>query len=138
MDEHRIRLRGGWVCQSASTAADQPERITLPIRWDPDKPRRMRLSRRFGCPPVDRERQRLLLELCQARGIHLLLLNGKEVTGISAAKSSYLIPLDEIDERNTLVLEVETGETHGGAAESGSDWGEVAILVRPIDRGSVP
>ncbi len=49
------------------------------------------------------------------------------------AKSYYLIPLAEIDERNTLVLEVETAESAAGAGEGGQDWGQIAILVRPID-----
>jgi hypothetical protein len=132
VDEHRIRLRGGWVCQSAS-ATEPPDRITLPIRWGPDNPRRLRLSRQFGRPQIDPERQSLLLELSEARGIHSLLLNGKAVTAIAPAKSYYLIPLAEIDERNTLVLEVETGESNAAGAEAGPDWGQIAILIRPID-----
>ncbi len=133
MDEHRIRLRGGWECQSTASAEEPPERIALPVRWDPGNPRRLRLTRRFGRPPVDLERQTLLLELAQARGIHSLLLNGKAQSGVSASKSYYLIPLAEIDERNTLVLEVETAESAVGAGEGVQDWGQIAILVRSID-----
>jgi hypothetical protein len=138
VDEHRIRLRGGWVCQSTSSATEPPNRITLPIRWDPDNPRRLRLSRQFGRPQIDPERQSLLLELSEASGIHSLLLNGKALTAFDPAKSYYLIPLAEIDERNTLVLEVETGESHAGAAEDNPDWGEIAILIRSINRAFLP
>jgi hypothetical protein len=134
VNEHRIRLRGGWVCQSASSATPPLERITLPVRWDPDHPRRLRLSRQFGRPPFDTEHERLLLELGEARGIHSLLFNGRALAAISPAKSYYLLPLAEIAERNTLVLEVETGEACGAAAEAGPDWGQIAILIRPIDR----
>ncbi len=86
MDEHRIRLRGGWECQSTSSEEEPPERITLPVRWDPGNPRRLRLTRRFGRPPVDLERQGLFLELAQARGIRSLLLNGKAQSGISTCE----------------------------------------------------
>ena len=55
----------------------------------------------------------MLLELDEARGIQSLLLNGKALATISPARSYYLIPLAEIDERNMLVLEVETGQSCG-------------------------
>ena len=138
MDEHRIRLRGGWVCQSALAEQGPPERITLPIRWDPANPRRLRLSRRFGRPPFDPERQSVLLELDEARGIHSLLLNGKALATISPAKSYYLLPLAEIAERNTLIIGVETGQSCAALAEVSPDWGQIAILIRPIDHPAPP
>ena len=75
----------------------------------------------------------MLLELDQARGIHSLCLNGKTLAANSPAKSYYLIPLPEIEERNILVLEVETDEACKGVDESDSDWGQIAIVVRPIE-----
>jgi hypothetical protein len=134
VNEHRIRLRGRWACQSASSAADPPEWITLPIRWDSANPRSLRLSRRFGRPPIDGKRQCLLLELDRAPGIQAVLLNQKTLTAISPARSYYLIPLPEIEERNTLVLEVDTGKSGDGPAQGGPDWGQIALLIRPIDR----
>jgi hypothetical protein len=80
----------------------------------------------------------LLLELDRARGIHSLSLNGIVLAAISPAKSYYLIPLPEIEERNILVLEIETGEACGGATESDADWGQIAILVRPIEQSAEP
>ncbi len=135
MAEHRIRLRGAWECRPGSCSTEPPERINLPIRWDPRNPRRLRLSRRFGRPPADFRREHLLLELDQARGIHSLCLNGTTLPAISPAKSYYLIPLPEIEERNILVLEIETGEAWQGVGERDSDWGHIAILVRPIEEG---
>jgi hypothetical protein len=130
--EHRIRLRGAWDCQNISSPSEPPQRITLPIRWDTGNPRRLRLSRRFGRPPADSSRERFL-ELDQARGIHSLCLNGTTLAAVSLAKSYYLIPLPEIEERNTLVLEIDTGEACQGASEIGPDWGQIAILVRSIE-----
>ncbi len=136
MAEHRIRLRGAWECRSSSCSTEPPERINLPIHWDPRNPRRLCLSRRFGRPPADFRSERLLLELDQARGIHSLSLNGTTLPAISPAKSYYLISLPEIEERNILVLEIETGEACQGVDESDSDWGRIAIVVRPIERGA--
>jgi hypothetical protein len=75
----------------------------------------------------------VLLELDRARGIHSLLFNGKALATISPAKSYYLLPLAEIAERNILILEVETGQSCDALAEGGPDWGQIVILIRPID-----
>ena len=68
-------------------------------------------------------------------GIHSLTLNGTTLPAISPAKSYYLIPLPEIEERNILVLEIETSEACEGADEGDPDWGQIAIVVRPIEEG---
>jgi hypothetical protein len=67
-----------------------------------------------------------MLELDRARGITSLQLNGKTLTPSSPEKSYYLIPLAEIEERNVLVLEVETGEV----CEGDGDWGHIALVIR--------
>ena len=113
MDEHRIRLRGGWECGRIGTAGSAPERMTLPVRWAPEISGRMRLSRRFGRPHLDAARQILLLELDRVQGMQTLLLNGEILAAASPARSSYEIPLGELLERNLLVLEVETGGAGG-------------------------
>jgi hypothetical protein len=135
--EHRIRLRGAWDCQNCSCPSEPAERITLPIRWDPGNPRRLRLSRRFGRPPPDSSRE-CFLELEEALGIHSLCLNGTTLAVVSPAKSYYLIPLPEIEQRNILVLEIDTGQACQGAPESDPDWGYVAILVRSIEPNEEP
>ena len=83
-------------------------------------------------------RQCLLLELDRAPGLQAVLLNQKTLTAISPARSYYLIPLPEIEERNTLVLEVDTGKSGDGPTGPGPDWGQIALLIRPIDRGARP
>lgn len=132
MNEHRIRLRGGWECQPAGSV-EPPETIALPCRWDAARPRRVRLSRRFGRPKIDPLRQCLLLELDQASGIHSLLLNGKAIAASSPSKSYYLIPLPDIEDRNVLVLEVETGQTRGDAFGKDLEWGNVALVIQPVE-----
>ena len=134
MNDHRIRLRGGWECQRDGPGREaEGDRITLPVRWGASHPGRLRLSRRFGRPPIDPTRQLLLLELDRARGMQSLSLNGKALTDVSPEKSYYLIPLAEIEERNELVLEVETGDAPDDAE---TDWGHFALVIRPIDRSA--
>jgi hypothetical protein len=136
VSEHRIRLRGGWTCQGANSSAADQESITLPVRWDLRNPRRVRLSRRFGRPPIDRVGQKLFLELDHARGIQSLRLNGTIVEATSPARSNYLIEITAAPERNTLVIEVETGESTSGAAGDENLWGQIALLIRPAGRDS--
>jgi hypothetical protein len=81
-------------------------------------------------------RQCLLLELDGARGIKSLSLNGKSLSSISPERSYYLIPLTEIEERNVLVLEVETGETAKDSTDAEATWGHVALVIRSIERGA--
>jgi hypothetical protein len=114
--------------------SDQPEApIALPVRWDVKNPRRIRLWRRFGRPPIDATGECLFLELDGARGVQSLLLNGKTLAAISPEKSYYLIPLTEIEDRNVLVLEVETGEAASDLAGSEPDWGQFALVIRSIE-----
>ena len=112
MHGHWIRLRGGWeYCRVDSPGV--PERITLPTRWASEQPGRGRLTRRFGCPPLDAGRQVLVLSLQQVPGIHSIRLNQLEIPRVSPDRSSYEIPLDSLPPRNVLVLEVESSLAHG-------------------------
>ena len=120
----------------ASSASGAPESIALPVRWDKAALECLRLSRRFSRPPIDPEHQSLFLELDGAPGIQSLLLNGKTLTATASARSYYLIELPEIEERNTLVIEVDAGEWIRAAAHHTEDWGRIAILIRPIDRSA--
>jgi hypothetical protein len=138
VDEHRIRLRGGWDCLEIETADSAVRRMTLPVRWPPDAPRRLRLSRRFGRPHLDATRQCLLLDLDRVEGIQTLLLNGEVLAAASPARSSYEIPLGELPERNLLVLEIEISEPSGASAGHDLDWGHIALVIRPIDQARGP
>jgi hypothetical protein len=140
--DHRIRLRGGWESCRVGSVADS-ERLTLPTRWGSDRPERLRLTRRFGCPPLGPGNPVLLLVLEQVPGIHSIRLNEQEIPQVSPERSTYEIPLDSLPTRNVLVLEVEPPWTHGrmdaGAPEGSSDWGCIALVIRtPRDAESPP
>src|SRR5262249_32765779 len=126
--EHRIRLRGGWEYQNAGPAAGGGP-ITLPVRWDRSHAPRLSLSRRFGQPPIDTGSQCVLLELNRARGIYSLRLNGTTLAASSPEKSYYLIPLAEIEERNVLLLDVDTGAACK-EEEADGEWGNIALVIR--------
>jgi hypothetical protein len=130
--EHRIRLRGGWGCCAAGLPATAEERVTLPIYWKLDGAGRVRLTRRFGRPPFDHDRQILVLQLDQVAGIHSLLLNGQAVAGVSPEKRRYEIELDDSRDRNLLVLELEPPVPSSEEAGTHPEWGHVALVVRPI------
>ena len=69
MAEHRIRLRGGWECRAADSPESAAERLILPVRWSPRRPRRLRLTRRFGRPPLDDQGNILVLQAGPGPGI---------------------------------------------------------------------
>jgi hypothetical protein len=132
--EHRIRLRGGWSCCAAGLRESQEERLTLPIAWGPDAPERLRLTRRFGRPPFDQDRESLVLELDQVAGIHALLLDGALIAGVLPERRHYEIRLDRSSERHTLVLEIEPPKPELDPTGKLAEWGHVALVIRPHDR----
>jgi len=134
--EHRIRLRGGWGCCAAGLPESAEQRVTLPIRFSPDGLGRIRLTRRFGRPPFDHDRQILILQLDQVAGIHCLLLNGQPIAGVSPDTLRYEIQLDHSRDRNVLVLEIEPPPPGVEAGGNSAEWGNVALVLRPIDPAS--
>jgi hypothetical protein len=142
VNEHRIRLRGGWECCATGTLRPIRERLSLPVRWSPHGPKRLRLTRHFGRPPLDPARQELVLDLDQVAGISSVVLNGQSVACVSPERSRFEIPLDGALERNTLVLEIETPEAAGEPAGMTPEWGFIALVIRPIEAetgsGSAP
>jgi hypothetical protein len=135
--DHRIRLRGGWEYCPVGSPADS-ERLTLPTRWGSDRPGRLRLTRRFGCPPLDSNRQVLLLLLEQVPGIHSIRLNEHPIPHVSPESSRYEIPLDGLPPRNVLVLEVEPPMAHGRTDIDASDWGCIALVIQTPQDGDAP
>ena len=133
MNEHRIRLAGRLgvparrICRTARNASPFPAAGTLRDRGGC-------VSRGGSGGPRSTHCARcLLLELDQASGIHSLLLNGKAIAASSPSKSYYLIPLPDIEDRNLLVLEVETGQTRGDAFGKDLEWGNVALVIQPVE-----
>ncbi|MFI5454260.1 MAG: hypothetical protein ACHRXM_02315 [Isosphaerales bacterium] len=133
MIEHRIRLRGGWGCCAAGLPDSDEQRVTLPIRWSPDGLGRMRLTRRFGRPPFDPDRELLILRLDQVAGIRCILLNGQPIAGVAPEKSLYELQIDHSRDRNLLVLEIERPLPCMESAGASAEWGIVALVVRPIE-----
>jgi len=130
--EHRIRLRGGWGCCAAGLPETDEHRVTLPMRWSPDGLGRMRLTRRFGRPPFDPDRELLILRLDQVAGIRSMLLNGQPVAGVAPERSFYELQINHSRDRNLLVLEVERPLPGMESAGASAEWGIVALVVRPI------
>jgi hypothetical protein len=137
MSEHRIRLRGGWEARALDGLPPVVERLTLPVRWEFDRPRRLRLSRRFQRPPLA-EPSQLVLLLEQVPGIVWLELNGETPVGVSPEQTRYEVPLDRLAERNQLVLEVETPRWSDRASGDAPEWGWIALVIRtagPVGAG---
>jgi hypothetical protein len=146
--DHRIRLRGGWESSPVGAPANS-ERLTLPTRWDSEQPGRLRLTRRFGCPPRAPGRQFLLLILERVPGVHSIRLNEHEIPDVSPDHSNYEIPLDDLPPRNVLVLEVDPSMAHeradareapagGQGPEGSSDWGWIALVIQSPPEDMAP
>jgi hypothetical protein len=133
--EHRIRLRGGWGCRALGLAASADEPVTLPIRWNPPFSGPIRLTRRFGRPPFDPQRQALILRLDQVAGTRSILLNGQLIAGVSPERSLYELSIDHPRDRNLLVLEVQPPVPATEAAGDPAEWGVVALVLRPAEAG---
>lgn len=131
MPEHRIRLRIGWECLYRD-AEDSPEvyrRIDLPAPSSADLPRRFRLTRQFGRPPVDPRNESLTLELRNVAGLKSARLNGRPLAVGGAEESDRDIDLaDPLLPRNGLVLEVDVEEA---ARSDPAPWGNIALVIRP-------
>ena len=133
MSDHLIRLRGGWECRAAGLPESEGRRLTLPVRWGQDSPRRVVLTRRFGRPPLETAGQALLLRMDQVEGLFSLSLNGRPIALESVLGSRHEIELGELSDRNLLVLEVETPAFEAGAGGSRREWGNIAIVVRSFE-----
>ena len=131
MPEHRIRLRGGWDCQyHEADDRDGPEvirRVDLPFAWTGEFPRRLRLTRQFGRPPVDLASEWVELELRGVPGLTSARLNGTAIEPESTAGGIWSIRLAEaLLPRNGLVLDVERGDD-----PEPEPWGEITLVIRP-------
>ncbi len=92
----------------------------------------MRLTRRFGRPPLSPTRHVISLRMDHVPGIDVLELNGRSITPVSPHLSSYRIELDDLAERNVLVLEVEPLVDKKGGARP-EPWGVIALVISPVD-----
>ena len=134
MPEHLIRLRGGWERQDLDAPESGPTRITLPIHLDSSLARRVRLSRRFGSPPLQREVETLGLRLHHVPGLVSVTINGSPFPLPPQGGGWPEIALHELPQRNLLVLEVNLAAVHSPGQAGASRWGEIALVVRAVAR----
>jgi hypothetical protein len=132
MSEHLIRLRAGWDCRAAGATAAEHRRLTLPVRWARDQADRLILSRKFGRPPFDQEREQVLLRMDQVSGIFNLTVNGEPMGPVSTQNQRYEIVLGNLRARNTLMIEIENPCSITEISASEREWGQIALVVRSI------
>ncbi len=131
MPEHRIRLRGGWVCKGAGEPASSEYRLALPHRWKPEDSGRFVLSRVFQRPPVDPDREAVHLCMENVPGIRALSLNGSPIASIRVERPVLEVELGDLRPRNVLVIEFEPVEQTGPTANGSDEWGHIALVIRP-------
>jgi hypothetical protein len=120
VEDHEIRLRGGWECTALDGSPGPRRRLTLPIRWESFTSGRFRLTRRFSRPPRTPDGP-AILRLRQTPGLLSILFNGRPLGPISPELSEYEIALGALAPRNEIVLEIApTGEN--------SEWGLISLI----------
>ena len=80
MSEHLIRLRKGWELEDLDSPDHRPQRVSLPLEAGWAGARRLRLTRRFGCPPLNPGSESLWLRLESVLGLASLRLNDLDLT----------------------------------------------------------
>jgi hypothetical protein len=130
MPEHRIRFRGGWVSCALDGDPADVARLSLPIVWPSGIEGAIRLSRRFGCPPIDPAFESVRLELRDVPGLRSLRLNGVDLGMPPPGVLDWTLPLAEaLDARNTLTLEVVPDQV--SPVEIPGGWGSIALVIAP-------
>jgi len=131
LNEHAIRLRGGWECRSTALGESVPRRIVLPTQWTSEHTGLATLTRRFGRPPFYFAGETLSLRLDQVPGIHALRFNGQSLAPVSPDRAQFEFPLAGLRDRNQLDVEVDVR-----AAGAQSAWGLISLVIRtPVDSG---
>lgn len=129
MPGHRIRLRGAWEL-SDGRRGDATRKLSLPThrRGDLDGP--IRLTRRFGKPPIDPSLEVISLELLGVPGLARIEWNGLELPLPPGRRVDWVVPLDgPWLARNTLTLDVELDPSD--RVESAEGWGTIALVIAP-------
>jgi hypothetical protein len=131
VEEHLIRLRGGWEAITVHGAEERAERINLPARLVAARQGRLRLLRKFGRPRFDRSKESLSIRMRRVPGVSRVTLNGRQISVESKTEDLVEFVDVELSDRNELVIEVEVpGGLRAHAGET-STWGEIALVVRP-------
>jgi len=129
--EHVIRLRKGWESIDLDSLDPRPVRITLPLRAEWRSDRRLRLTRRFGCPPWNPRTESLWLRLESVAGLASLRLNGIDLPLVGQDSLGAIdIRLAELRPRNELALEISGADAPAAPPGASTAWGEIALLIR--------
>jgi hypothetical protein len=123
--DHHIRLRGGWELIDLDQSGSSPVRVTLPLGSGGPHRRRVRLTRKFGRPPVDARTESIGLSLDHVPGLRGASLNGRPLAIQLPLVGGVEVAVD-LPERSELVLEADLPAD----PPAGPPWGEVALLIR--------
>jgi hypothetical protein len=63
-------------------------------------------------------------------GLRDIWLNGQRLTVPDPARGRLEIPIDELSERNLLVLDAELLPGSPGDCDQSRSWGEIALVIR--------
>ena len=86
------------------------------------------MTRRFGRPRVDPDRERVALELSSVPGLCSSRLNGQDLAVEFDQSGRCLLPVDSLLwDRNTLVIEADVRRVEPRTFLE--EWGVVAILI---------
>ncbi len=130
MADHRIRLRGAW--ERHDPDAKTGRRVSLPLEREHAGAGHVRLIRPFNRPPLDPERERLLLEMEGIAGLVSVRLNQQEIARPEPGTEELTLTLDQpLPMRNVLSLEVEFRDERDARLEH-SRWGTIALVIRPL------
>jgi len=122
-----IRFRKGWESIELDSLDPHPEPITLPLPAGWGSTRRVRLTRRFGYPPLNPHIESLWLRLESVAGLASLRLNGRDLPLGQDFHGTIEIRLAELRPRNELALELLAAAAPPGDS---TVWGEIALLIR--------
>lgn len=116
MDEHAIRLRGGWECLPLDRGEGRSARVTLPAAIGLLPPGRLRLLRRFQRPPRAADAP-VVLRVDRGAGILSVSLNGRPIGPASPGRAEFELRLPPLEPRNELVIDAEPppGDVEWGA-----------------------
>jgi hypothetical protein len=135
MSEHLIRLRKGWELEDLDSPDHRPQRVSLPLEAGWAGARRLRLTRRFGCPPLNPGSESLWLRLESVSGLASLRLNDRDLSPGPGVHVVVDIRLAELPARNVLALELSSAAALSDAQRCGSlACGEIALLIRQETR----
>jgi len=130
VSEHLIRLRKGWESIDLDSPDSRPVRITLPLPAGWRSTRRLRLTRRFGCPPLNPHTESLWLRLESVAGLAALRLNDRDLPLGQDSQGTIDIRLAELRPRNELALELSGADAPAAPPGTSTTWGEIALLIR--------